>query len=339
MKAFVTGGTGHVGSTLVEVLVNQGHEVHCLVRETSDLTFLKSLNTDKLFFVMGDLTSLESILNGMDEAQPDYVFHSAAFVYHWGAWKFFYDMNIQGTRNIVDAIDKTSSVKKLIHVSTYAVYGYENHRDITEDQPYGKLHDNYSKSKIMVEKELWEKYNEGKGLPLTMIRPPSVLGPHDRYNFSELLGLIKSNRNLLPGKGDQVSSWAYTYDIAGLMLRMAEDDRATGEAFNVKNGDITAKDLLMKLLEILDRTDQKPMKIPIFLVNLVGGLGSLYGKLFRKKNAPLIHRAVTKLVTHHHSCNIDKAKRLLDWTPEFSLDVAIQKTVDWFLESGAYDAL
>ena len=120
---------------------------------------------------------------------------------------------------------------------------------------------------------------------------------------------------------------------------MAEDDRATGEAFNVKNGDITTKDLTNKLLELLDLTENKPMKIPIFLVHLVGGLGSMYGKLFRKKKGPLIHRTIARMVTHHHSCNIDKAKRLLDWTPEFSLDEAIQKTVDWFIESGTYDAL
>jgi nucleoside-diphosphate-sugar epimerase len=339
MKAFITGGTGHVGSTLVEVLLDRGHEVHCLVRETSDVTFLKSLNSDKLFFQTGDLTSLDSLRVAVQEAQPDYIFHAAAAVTHWAPWKYFYDLNVLGTQYVVDAMEKTSSVKKLVYVSTCGVYGYESLLDVTEDQPYGKLHNYYSKSKIMVEEYLWEKYNNGNGLPLTMIRPPSVFGPHDRMNLMEVLGLIKHGRMLSPGKGDQLGSWAYTFDIADLLLQMAEDDRATGEAFNVKNADITSRELMEKLIDLLDIKDAKIRSIPVFLVRFVGGLGSAYGKLFRRKNRPLITRHIARTVANHHTYSIEKAKKILGWTPKFSFDDALKKTVDWFIESGTYDAL
>ncbi len=339
MKAFVTGGTGHVGSTLVEVLINRGYEVDCLVRENSDLTFLKSLDSSKLNFHFGDLTSRESLIKAISDSQPEFVFHSAAALGRWAPWDYFYNLNVLGTQYVVDAIEKTSSVKKLIHVSTFAVYGYEDHLDAKEDTPYGKSHHSYSKSKMMGEMFLWEKYNKGEGLPLSIIRPPSVFGPHDRANFTDILRLIKNDQALVPGKGDQQNSWAYTYDIANLMLKMAEDDRATGEAFNVKTGDLTSIELIKKLAELLDLSDLKIRHIPVWLARFVGLLGSAYGVIFRRKNGPLIHRQTVRMAIRHHVCNIDKAKQVLDWTPGYSMEDALKKSIDWFLESGAYNSL
>lgn len=339
MKAFVTGGTGHIGSTLIQVLLERGYEVHCLVRETSDLKFLKGLNSDKLFFAIGDLTSPKSILEGIKGAQPDYVFHSAAALGRWAPWKYFYDLNVLGTRYVAEATEKISSVKKLIFISTFAVYGYRDHKDVKEDQPYGKLHHSYSKSKMMAEQYLWKKYNESKGLPISILRSPSVFGPYDRRNLTELLGRIKRNKMLLPGKGSQLNSWAYTLDIADLLIKMAEDDRATGEIFNVKTGDLTSKELIDILQKLLNLKGIKIRSVPVWLVRVAGWFGSAYGKVFRRKKGPLIHRQIVRMAIHHHSCNIEKAKNLLDWVPKNSLDDAFQTTIDWFVKSGMYDAL
>ena len=339
MKAFVTGGTGHVGSILVETLLKRDWGVHCMVRKTSDLTFLKSLNSDKLFFSVGDLLSPGSILEGIKDAQPDYIFHNAAALGRWGPWKDFYALNVIGTKNVFEAFEKTSSVKKFVHTSTFAVYGYENHKDATEDQPYGKLHHKYSKTKMMGEKFLWQKFDKGNGLPITIIRPPSVFGPNDRSNLNEILSLIKNNRNILPGKGDQLISWAYNYDIADLLIKMAKDDRATGEAFNIKTGDLTSEELILKLMELLNISGVKIHHIPVFLTRIAGWLGSAFGTLLRSKKGPLLHRQIVRMVIHHHACNIDKAKRILDWVPTISLDEALKQTIDWFIKSGIYEEL
>ncbi len=339
MKAFITGATGHIGSSLTQVLLEKGFEVHCLVRETSDLTFLKSLNSKKLFLSKGDITSPESLLEGIKNAQPDYVFHVAAALGRWAPWKYFYDLNVLGTRFVVEAIEKVTSVKKLLHVSTFAVYGYEDRLDTKEDQSYGKVHYSYSKTKMMAEKYLWEKYDKGKGLPLSIIRPPSVFGPNDRRNLNEIIELIKKDRMLVPGKGTQLNSWAYTYDIADLLIKMAENDKATGEAFNVKTGDITSKELLIKLMTLLGIEDKKIRSIPIWVARVAGVLGSAYGSIFKRKTGPLIQRQIIRMVIHHHACNIEKAKNLLDWSPRLSLDDALKDTIDWFIKSGTFDSL
>ena len=120
---------------------------------------------------------------------------------------------------------------------------------------------------------------------------------------------------------------------------MAEDDRSTGEIFNVKTGDITAEELISKLMELLKITDVKIRHIPIFLTKLAGLLGSAFGTLFMHKKGPIIHRLIVRMVIHHHVCNIDKAKKVLDWVPIISLDEALKETVEWFINSGTYDKL
>jgi len=339
MKAFVTGGTGHLGSSLVETLLKKNHEVTCLIRETSDLTFLNSLNSQKLFFAIGDITSSESMHETITNTQPDYVFHVAAALTEWHPWEYYYIPNVVGTKNVVEAIEKTSSVKKIIHVSTFGVYGWEDHLNIKEDQPYGKLQNSYTKTKIMNENYLREKYDNGKGLPMTMIRPPIVFGPHDRHTLTRILMNLKHGRMVMPGKGENSSSWAFTQDIADLMLTMAENDSATGEAFNVKTSDLTTKEGIMKLLNLLPLTDVKIRKVPVWVLRILGNLGSAYGVLFRKKTAPLISRYVVRVLANNHACNIEKARDLLGWTPKFSIDEALKITIDWYMNSGTYDAL
>ncbi|MHA1437414.1 MAG: hypothetical protein ACTSPD_07525 [Promethearchaeota archaeon] len=65
---------------------------------------------------------------------------------------------------------------------------------------------------------------------------------------------------------------------------MAEDDRATGEVFNIKTGDLTTKELILKLMEILHVKDKKIRRVPIFLTRLAGLLGSAFGSLLFKDN-------------------------------------------------------
>ena len=86
-------------------------------------------------------------------------------------------------------------------------------------------------------------------------------------------------------------------------------------------------------------TFSKFTHFPGWLVHIAGAFGSLYGTLFRKKTQPLLHRTIARMVTNHHSCNAEKANRLLGWVPTLTLDEAFRKSIDWFVENGIIDTL
>ncbi len=336
MKALVTGPTGQVGTVLVETLVKRGNEVHCFVRKSSNVEYLKNLSPDKIHFVQGDLTDGESVFKAISDVQPDYVFHSGAHLpnQHWGSWKHFYGINVMGTKHVAEAVERTSSVKKLAYLSTFGVYGWESRLDVKEDDPYGKKHNFYSKSKLMAERYLWEKWSDGKGIPITMVKPTSVFGPHDRNNITVLYKMIQDGKMVLLDGGKYISSWVYNYDVADLVCKAAESDKATGEDFLVKTGDMTVKEGIDHVKAMFNITGVKTADLPSGLVKVFGAIGSGFGKVFSPNTPPLVNSHVIRLLGRHHTANCDKARDVLGWTPRMSLDEAMNETAKWFIDSG-----
>src|SRR4030043_955488 len=117
MKALVTGGTGCVGSALVERLIERGYGVRALVRKTSDLSHLKTTGAELVFGDVQDYESLPPAVNGVD-----IVFHAAAKVTPgWGTWEEFERTIVTGTQNLLEASVK-ARVPRFLQVSSYTVY-------------------------------------------------------------------------------------------------------------------------------------------------------------------------------------------------------------------------
>ena len=118
VSSLVTGATGLLGSHIVEQLVRAGERVRCLVRKTSDTSFLDTLNVEK---VCGDITDPDSL--GAAFRNIDVVYHCAARVTDWGPWEEFERTIVQGTKNCLEA-SLQAGVKRFLYVSTEGVYGY-----------------------------------------------------------------------------------------------------------------------------------------------------------------------------------------------------------------------
>jgi len=118
MKNLVTGATGLLGSHIVEQLVREGEKVRCLVRKTSNTSFLDTLNVEKVY---GDITDPGSLIAAFKDI--DIVCHCAAKVSDWGPWEEFERTIVQGTKNCLEA-SLQAGVKRFLYVSTEGVYGY-----------------------------------------------------------------------------------------------------------------------------------------------------------------------------------------------------------------------
>ncbi|MBL7119658.1 MAG: NAD-dependent epimerase/dehydratase family protein [Dehalococcoidia bacterium] len=120
MKTLVTGGTGFLGSHIVEALLAQGHEVRALARQTSDTSHLKTTSAELVYGDVEDYDSLPPAVEGVE-----IIFHAAGRVTPgWGKWQEFEGSIVKGTENVLRA-SAEAGVSRFLYVSSHTVYGKE----------------------------------------------------------------------------------------------------------------------------------------------------------------------------------------------------------------------
>ena len=176
MKALVTGGTGFLGSPVVERLLEQGHEVRALARKTSDITHLKTTAAE---IILGDIEEYDSLVPAVDGV--DVVFHAAARVMPgWGVWEDFEGVTVRGTENMLKA-SAEAGVSRFVYVSSGTVMGKAALADTpaAETAPYDlefNRDTNYDWAKMKGEQLAIDYHKQGR-LPVTVVRPRMVYGP------------------------------------------------------------------------------------------------------------------------------------------------------------------
>jgi len=219
MKIFITGATGYLGNLLAKRLADEGDRVHALVRHPATATNLGHPNI-KLF--KGDVTDIDSIKNAMDGCEQ--VFHLAAFARMWAQPReIFYEVNVDGTRNVLQAAAE-KNISKLVYTSSTAVFGVSLNQPLSEDDPrtIGFSND-YDLSKCMAEK-LVKEY-AANGLNALIVNPSRVYGPGSETfsnPFTRLLkAVIKGKPIPVPKCPDVVANYSYVHDVvAGHILAM-----------------------------------------------------------------------------------------------------------------------
>ncbi|MBU4501855.1 MAG: SDR family NAD(P)-dependent oxidoreductase, partial [Nanoarchaeota archaeon] len=123
-RIFITGGTGFIGSHLVDKLVEEGYPLTVFSRESSSIRFIEShIKKGKVRLIRGDIENKEEITKAMKDCEI--LMHNAAMVGDWGKFEDFYKANVKGTENILEAARK-NKIKKIIFTSSNAVLGEEN---------------------------------------------------------------------------------------------------------------------------------------------------------------------------------------------------------------------
>ncbi|MFT4891181.1 MAG: dihydroflavonol-4-reductase [Halobacteriales archaeon] len=228
MHYFVTGGTGFIGSHLVERLVADGHRLTVLTRSRSNVADLP----DAVTVVEGDITDKESMREGMDGV--DGVFHLAAwFQIGPGPWNEAKAerINVDGTRNVLELMDELD-VPKGVYASTVGVYG--NTGGETVDESYRSPNDFpsvYQETKWRAHYEVAEPMIDD-GLPLVITTLGAIYGPRDKnYGGTPRTAFVDYLHGDLPMiPSDFVFSFDYVEDTAR-MLHKAMAEGEPGEEY------------------------------------------------------------------------------------------------------------
>jgi len=233
MKIFVTGGSGFIGGNLVESLRAAGHDVVCLVRPTSDV---RRLQASGATLAPGDVTDKASLVKGMQGCT--WAAHLAGCYDFWLPGPSVYaKVNIDGTRNVLEAVLE-AGVSKVVDVSTVATYG-DAPWPVTEATPLGRRWPTeYSRTKAEGERIARQLHAE-RGVPLVLVHPGAVLGPHDPKPTGRYL------RNLVRGRMPaQVLTkhpfpFVHVRDVCQAILRALERPDNIGQSYLVVAENLT----------------------------------------------------------------------------------------------------
>ncbi len=325
LLALVTGASGFIGGRLVERLATEESvRVRALVRNTGIAGRLGKL---PLEIVKGDLLDPQSLSKAVEGC--DLVFHCAALVRETGKKKEFYQINVQGTENILKAALE-AGVKKFIHLSSVAVYGLnppDGADENTAFQPCGNL---YCDTKIASEEIVWA-YHRDRNLPVVVIRPTNVYGPHSKPWTLRPIKMIKSGKMMLINNGTGLCNYVYIDNLIDAALLATKRDESVGQAYIITDGvALPWKEFFGCYAHMAGKPRMR--SVPEQLGKIVA-LGIEIASKFTGKQ-PKITRQAVGFLTRKACFSIEKARRELGYRPRFSLKEGMQITEKWLREEG-----
>ena len=245
MKVFVTGGTGFVGKPTVGRLIEGGHEVRCLLRGASRVGELERLGCETVY---GDVTDKASVLEGM--AGCEWVVNLANLYSFWEPDKGLYRrVNVEGTRNVMEAALEASA-SKVVHVSSFVVWGKASRRPFDEETPFGpERFSEYARSKYEGDEVVWE-LRRRRGLPVVVLYPGIVLGAGDPKASGRYIKDLIEGR--IPGMVFEDSAFTYVHvnDVAEAIARALQKEANVGEKYLIGNQTFTQGEYTRMICEI-----------------------------------------------------------------------------------------
>jgi nucleoside-diphosphate-sugar epimerase len=326
MRVLVTGGSGFLGSYIVEQLVRDGNEVVALVRRSSKTAFLSALPNVKLAYgSVEEAGAVENAVEGVDA-----IIHCAGLVKARRPSDFEL-VNVEGTKNLLSSAQKRKDqVKRFVYVSSLTAVGpSQDGAPVAADrEPNPVTH--YGRSKLRAERAVLAAKDD---LHVTVIRPPMVYGPRDNESFAFFQTV---SRRVLPflGDGKNTLSIIYGADAASACIRALFADIPSGRCYFVEDGKIYVwRDMLSELERVLERRALIRVSVPFFVLRGVAAASEMSGRL-RRTAVMLTRDKVNELAAPHWVCDASATRAELGWTPEVDWAEGARRAAAWYREQG-----
>ncbi len=327
MNYLVTGATGFIGPWLIKRLVSEGHACRCLVRSKKKAQDISELSGVEL--IEGDVADKKSLVNIAENM--DGLFHLATLghVHNFKAPEgMFEDVNVKGTKNIIDEAVK-AGIKKIVHCSSVAAMGICGDVPADEESKCNPHHP-YGLSKLRAEEMLGILCSE-KGLPAVIVRFSMVYGPGDWRDMLRIVKLVK--RRILPkiGSRPKLTPLIHVEDaVCGLVLAMEKGRQ--GETYLITNKNSEPFDRILgivaKALEITCITVPVPEWAALTAASGIEKISNLIGK------SPFVARKNIESTLADRVFSIEKAQKELGFNPCIDTEKGLMETVLWYREKG-----
>jgi len=301
----VTGGAGFIGSHVVENLLERGEDVTVVFDKTKPGKIPHLVN--KVSFVHGNIRNFEDCRRALKDVEA--VIHLAALInvdHSINAPLEFYETNVKGTMNLLEAVRQEESVEKFVYMSTCEVYGNIPEGKASEDAPCNPRSP-YASSKYAGERYCLSYHHTYDNPEITVIRGFNIYGPRQSYGARGAVipifiqKILNSEPPIIFGDGKQTRDYNYVKDLTKGIVSATFKRGIGGEIINLASGEPVS---ILWLANIIARLMNSPLKP----VHKEGRPGEL-----------------------KRSCGDNsKALKLLGWKPETPLIDALKETVKFF---------
>lgn len=308
---FVTGATGLVGNWLIRRLIEAKADVICLVRDwVPQSELVRTELIEKVKVVRGDIRDRETLERALGEYEIDTVIHLAAQTIVTIANRnpiSTFETNVAGTWNLLEACRRSPTVKQIVVASSDKAYGDQEILPYNEKTPLQGQHP-YDVSKSAADL-IANTYAVSYGLPVAITRCGNFYGGGD-LNWNRIIpgtirSILRKQRPVIRSDGEYIRDYFYVEDGAAAYMLLAEQLAARpelkGQAYNFSNEiQVTVRKIVERILKVM------------------------------ASNLSLdIRNEVTNEIRHQY-LSAEKARRELNWTPIFTLDQGLQKTINWY---------
>lgn len=295
MKILITGGSGFIGTSVINKLLKTGNEITVI-----DNSFSNTLDRNLVTFVKADVRS-PSDLKRKITGNFDALIHLAAKsdARNMEDFSTFKEINVDGTMNVLELARK-NDIKNIIFTSSSHVYGDVKDRSFFESQPINPI-SYYGASKFFGE-TICRAYSDFYGINCTVLRLFTVYGPGGRLDMAVMKfidSIAKGKTIEVFGKGKIKKDFVYIDDVSDGIIKSL-NHRTKYEIINLGSGKATD---LLSLIRMIEKQ-----------------LG---------KNAKKSFLSMQKGDTPYSCANIEKARKMLDWSPKITIQEGIKKTVNW----------
>lgn len=322
MKILITGADGMLGSNLVRLLLERGHEVIAFIHPDSRSFSLDGLQITRK---VGDILIPETIRPAV--AGCDAVIHAAASTSVWPARsKTVWRINVEGTRNIMEAVLE-EKIPRMIYIGSGSSVNTSGPSAGKYRYPGAKFGLDYNDSKHEALNMVLSAVAK-RGLPALAILPTYMIGPWDTLPGSGKMVLASAQGKMkFYTKGGR--NYIHVKDVAVAVANSLESGKI-GNYYIAGNENLTYREFFSLTAAIVHQPPPR-ICVPGWMIKLIGLLGDAYGVIFH--HPPLLTYPMARISCEKQFVSGEMAVRELSM-PQTSIETAIRECYEWFLENG-----
>ncbi len=332
MIALVTGGTGFVGSHLIESLRSSGDTVRAIVRRSSDREQIARLGGEPVQGELGDLDSLRDACRGCDV-----VYHAAARVEILGDFREFHETTVMGTERLVQAA-REAGVRRFVYVSSCGVYhpklmssGVINESTPSPPPPKWFV---YGRTKLAAEEVV--RKNVATPMEWVIIRLGYLYGPRNRALHRYFRPFFTAGPIMLIGSGNNEMTMLYVHDAARAVALAGRSNEAVGRTLIAAGNERITQRIYLNTLADGFGVARPTKSLPYPVAYVLGWIGEWMLRLSPRLVKIPFNRSVVALTGLPQRIDDTATQQLLNWKPQVRFADGMQRAFDWYAQEYAH---